>query len=337
MDAYTDLTDAGTSTRAAARLTGVSRATATRAAAQARRPQPEPVSRPEPVNKLSCAERARVLAVLNSAEFVDQPPLQVYAILLERGQYLCSVATMYRVLRANNQVKERRRLARHPARKIPELVATAPGQVFSWDITKLAGPTKGVYYDAYVMIDIYSRYIVGAVVHATEQGILAVEMMREAFGLHGTPKIVHSDGGPSMTSKSVATLLSDLKIVRSRSRPQVSNDNCYSEALFKTLKYLPTFPDRFTSLAAAREFMDDFVHAYNHHHRHTGIGMHTPADVHYGLADAVDAQRDHALAAARTAHPERFGRSTPTRPKMLDRDQSTWINRPDDDELELVA
>jgi transposase InsO family protein len=217
-----------------------------------------------------------VLAVLNSDEFVDKPPLQVFAILLERGEYLCSVATMYRVLRANGQVRERRRLASHPPRKVPELVATGPGQVYSWDITKLPGPDRGVYYDAYVMIGIYSRYIVGAVVHSTEQGVLAKEMMADAFGLHGAPQIVHSDGGPSMTSKTVATFLSDLGVVRSRSRPRVSNDNPYSEALFKTMKYLPVFPERFASLAAAREFLDEFVHAYNHHHRHTGIGMHTP-------------------------------------------------------------
>lgn len=337
MDAYSDLTRAGVPTRQAAGLTGVARATATRAAARARRPQPEPAPRPAPANRLTDVERDRVLAVLNSAEFVDKPPLQVYSILLEQGHYVGSVSTMYRVLAANDQVRERRRLASHPPRKVPELVATGPGQVYSWDITKLAGPTKGVYYDAYVMIDIYSRFIVGAVVHAEEQGVLAKEMMADAFGLHGTPTIVHSDGGPSMTSKTVATFLTDLGVLRSRSRPRVSNDNPYSESLFKTMKYLPVFPERFSSLAAAREFMDEFVHAYNHHHRHTGIGLHTPADVHYGLADAVDAQRDQALAAARAAHPERFGRSTPARPKILDRDNTAWINRPDDDELELVA
>ena len=278
-----------------------------------------------------------MLAVLNSDEFVDKPPLQVYAILLERGQYLASVSTMYRVLAENAQVRERRRQATHPPRKVPELVATGPGQVYSWDITKLAGPAKGTYYDAYVMIDIFSRYIVGAIVHSCEDGVLAKEMMLDAFGLHGTPEIVHSDGGPSMTSKTVRTLLADLGVTASRSRPHVSNDNPYSEALFKTMKYLPVFPDRFGSLTEAREFLSEFVHAYNHHHRHTGIGMHTPADVHYGHADAIDRDRDAALDAARREHPERFGTRATTRPKILDRDPATWINQPSADEIQLAA
>src|SRR5665647_3559449 len=169
-----------------------------------------------------------------------QPPLQVYAQLLDEDTYLCSVSSMYPILGEHRQVRERRRLARHPARVRPELVATAPGQVYSWDITKLAGPVKGKYFDAYVMIDIYSRYIVGAVVHAHESGPLAVEMMKEIFGVHGVPQVVHADRGTSMTSKTVAALLSDLEVTRSHSRPKVSNDNPYSEAWFKTLKYAPT-------------------------------------------------------------------------------------------------
>jgi len=338
MDTYVDLTGQGIATRQAAALTGVARATATRAIARQHGPDPEPAApRPEPVNKLTDVERAEVLAVLNSDEFVDKPPLQVYAILLERGQYVGSVSTMYRVLAENRQVRERRRLATHPPRKVPELVATAPGQVLSWDITKLAGPVKGTYYDAYVMIDIFSRYIVGASVHACEDGLLAKEMMLNAFGVHGTPEVVHSDGGPSMTSKTVRTLLSDLGVTASRARPHVSNDNPYSEALFKTMKYLPVFPERFASLAHAREFMTEFVEAYNHHHRHTGIGMHTPADVHYGHADAIDRDRDAALDAARRAHPERFGTRAQTRPKILDRHAATWINQPPADETQHAA
>lgn len=330
---------AGVTTRCAAALTGVAKATAARRARElcGEAPTPEISSRPTPVNKLSCAERAQVMAVLQSDEFIDQAPLQVYAILLERGEYLCSVSTMYRVLHEHRQVKERRRLATHPAKKIPELVATKPGQVVSWDITKLAGPVKGTYYDAYVMIDIFSRYIVGAIVHASEQGVLAVEMMKEAFGVHGVPQVVHSDGGPSMTSKTVATLLDDLGVLKSRSRPRVSNDNPYSEALFKTMKYLPVFPDRFTSLAHARQFMGDFVAAYNHHHRHTGIGLHTPADVHYGLAATVDAVRDETLRKARAAHPERFQAAPYARPKSLTVDEATWINKPAEGEVGLAA
>lgn len=193
MSAYTELTASGTSTRAAAALTGVARATAARRQAQPAQPVPREV---EPANRLSCTERAHVLTVLNSEEFIDTTPIQVFATLLDRGVYLCSVSTMYRILRDNAQVKERRRQARHPARTVPELVATAPGQVYTWDITKLPGPTRGVYYDAYVMLDIYSRYIVGAHVHARESGPLAEQMMREVFGVHGIPRSSTPTGAP---------------------------------------------------------------------------------------------------------------------------------------------
>ena len=179
MGTYADLTGRGVSTRAAADLVGVPRSTATRRPAIPVRGRAV-----VPANKLDKAERARILQVVNSVRFVDLPPIQIYAQLLDEGVYLCSISTMYRVLAANRQVKERRRLARHPARAIPELVATGPGQVFTWDITKLAGPIKGKYFDAYVMIDIYSRYIVGAQVHAHESAVLAAEMMREDFRIH---------------------------------------------------------------------------------------------------------------------------------------------------------
>lgn len=274
---------------------------------------------------LSLTEQTRVLEVLDSEEFVDRAPLQVYATLLERGIYLCSVSSMYRILAEAGQVKERRRVARHPARAVPELFATGPGQVYSWDITKLPGPTRGVYC-AYVMIDVYSRYIVGVHVHAHEAGVLAEEMMKEIFGVHGIPTVVHADRGTSMTSKSVATLLADLGVVRSHSRPHVSNDNPYSESLSKTMKYAPAFPERFGSIGEARGFMDAFVTAYNHEHHHTGIGLHTPADVHYGHASDVDTQRSAALQAARQAHPERF--STSTDPKILALPDNAWINQP---------
>jgi transposase InsO family protein len=219
--------------------TGVPRSTAGR---RAHRRTPTVREATAPANALSEAERERVRTVLNSEEFVDQAPTEVYATLLGRGEYLCSPATMYRILAADAQVRERRRQARHPARTRPELIATGPGQVYTWDITKLAGPVKGCYYDAYVMIDIYSRYIVGAHVHARESGPLAQEMIEEVFGVHGIPHVVHADRGTSMTSKTVATLLSDLNVTRSHSRPRVSNDNPYSEAWFKTLKYAPEIP-----------------------------------------------------------------------------------------------
>ncbi|MFI5784066.1 IS3 family transposase [Nocardia sp. NPDC051570] len=323
--AYASLTGAGVSTRHAAALTGLVRSTAIRrgntcAVVGAR-------SAVDPANKLTVLERRRILDTLNSSRFVDLTPLQVYAQLLDEGTYLCSVSTMYRVLREHAQVKERRRLARHPAKACPELLATAPRQVYSWDITKLAGPIKGQYFDAYVMIDIYSRYIVGVHVHTHESGVLATELMTEIFGVHGIPQVVHADRGTSMTSKTVAALLADLEVTRSHSRPRVSNDNPYSEALFKTLKYGPEFPERFGSLTHARKFMDSFTQWYNHEHCHTGIGLHTPADVHYGLAAAKAADRRSVLAAARARHPDRFATTTTT-PKILDLPGTVWINPP---------
>ncbi len=322
MAVYAELTTAGTSTRTAARLTGVSRATATRKLPAVLVPR----VRVAPVNKLSVLERARILSVVNSPRFVELPPIQIFAQLLDEGVYLGSISTIYRVLTENAQVKERRRLARHPARAIPELVATAPGQVFSWDITKLAGPIKGKYYDCYVMIDIFSRYIVGAYVHTSESAVLAVEMMTETFKIHGVPLVVHADRGTSMTSKTVAALLSDLEVTKSHSRPRVSNDNPYSESWFKTLKFAPVFPERFDSIGHARAFMAEFVEGYNHTHRHTGIGLNTPADVHYGLAAAKAVERSATLAVARAANPERF--SSTLDPKILALPDTTWINKP---------
>ncbi|WP_374195386.1 IS3 family transposase [Rhodococcus sp. B50] len=326
--AHHALTAAGVTTRAATTLTAVARSTAirTRERPAASVPSVSAVMR-APANKLSALERRRVVEVLCSDRFVDRAPLEVYATLLDEGIYLCSVATMYRILRENRQVSDRRRQARHPARACPELVARAPRQVYSWDITKLPGPTKGVYYDAYVMVDIYSRYIVGAHVQTHESGLLAVEFMTDIFATHGIPEVVHADRGTSMTSKSVATLLADLDVVRSHSRPRVSNDNPYSESLFKTLKYGPGFPERFSSVHHAREFMDSFVAWYNHDHRHTGIGLHTPADVHFGLAAPKATERARVLADARRTHPARFGTTDPY-PTILALPADAWINKP---------
>lgn len=321
MTTYLDLTRRGIPTRLAAVLVGLPRATATRAP---RTPTPRP--RLVPANKLDVLERARILDVVNSPRFVDLPPIQIYAQLLDEGVYLASISTIYRVLAENKQVKERRRLARHPARAIPELVATGPGQVYTWDITKLPGPIKGKYYDCYVMIDIFSRYIVGAKVHPAESAVLAAEMMTEAFGIHGTPQVVHADRGTSMTSKTVAALLSDLEVTKSHSRPRVSNDNPFSEAWFKTLKFAPVFPENFNSLGDARRFMDTFVEGYNHTHRHTGIGLNTPADVHYGLAAGKALERAKTLAGARARNPERF--NTDADPKILATPDAAWINKP---------
>jgi len=330
MSAYDHLRDLQVPTRKAAALVGVSRTTVYR------KPAPPVEHAPTaPPNKLSQAERDQILEVLNSPRFVDMAPLQVYTKLLDEDIYLGSVSTFYRVLADNQQVKERRRLATHPPRAIPELEATAPNQVLTWDITKLAGPVKGKYFDCYVMLDIFSRYIVGAHVHATESGVLAVEMMREIFGIHGIPQVVHADRGTSMTSKTVATLLSDLDVTRSHSRPRVSNDNPYSESLFKTMKYAPEFPERFASLTDARSFISEFVEWYNHDHQHSGIGFHTPANVHYGFAGAIADQRSQTPAAARAAHPHRF--ATTTDPKILALPEAAWINQPTQTTNEAAA
>ena len=237
MDIYRELTGQGVPTRAAAVLVGVPRATATR------KPRtPTATGAKVPANELSDVERAEILAVVNSTRFVDLPPIQIYAELLDEGVYLGSISTIYRVLTANLQVKERRRLARHPARAIPELVATGPGQVYSWDITKLTGPVKGKYFDAYVIIDIYSRCIVGAHVHAHESAVLAAEMMREIFGVHGIPNVVHADRGTSMTPKTAAALLADLEVTKSHSRPRASNDNPYSPVVVQDVEVRPDVP-----------------------------------------------------------------------------------------------
>jgi putative transposase len=327
---YDELANAGVRTRDAAALMGLSRASQDRRRRDRLVPRGEPAARLVPVNKLSDAESAELIAVLNSQRFVDKAPPQIYATLLAEGTYLCSISTMYRTLERNRQVKDRRRQATHPPRAVPELQATGPRQVYSWDITKLAGPVKGQYFDCYVMIDIYSRYIVGAHVHNTETALLAVELMTEIFGVQGVPHVVHADRGTSMTSKPVAALLDDLGVTRSHSRPRVSNDNPFSEAWNKTLKYAPVFPERFNSLQAARQFISEFVEFYNHEHRHGGIGLHSPADVHYGLAGETARQRSQTLEDARRRHPTRF--ATTHDPKILDLPTAAWINQPENQE-----
>jgi putative transposase len=312
-----------TSTARACGLLGKSRATHYRH----QQPKPDRPRRPRaaPRNKLSAAERAAVLAVLNHESFADKSVAQVWATMLDEGTYLCSESTMYRILREAGGVRDRRRQASHPPRTRPELVATGPGQVWSWDITKLHGPTKGVYYDLYVIIDIYSRYVPGFLVAPTETGELAKEFIEQTIAAAGVvPRVVHADRGTSMTSKPVALLLADLGVVRSHARPKTSNDNPYSEAAFKTLKYCPAFPDRFGSLADARAFATTFFNYYNHAHRHSGIGLHTPASVHFGTAAEIRAQRADTLTAAYQRNPHRFTRP-PQPPRPPD---AVWINRP---------
>ncbi|WP_405970602.1 IS3 family transposase [Streptomyces sp. NBC_00988] len=310
-------------TTAACRLTGRSRATHYRRINPVPKPAPSP--RPAPASALSRAERAEILTLLNRPEYVDLPPAQVWARELDSGNYWCSQRTMYRILSAAGQNGERRRQATHPPRTIPELVATGPSQVFTWDITKLPGPAKGIWYHAYVIIDIFSRYIVGHTVELAETAERAEELIRETIERNGiVPETVHADRGTSMTSKKVSQLLIDLGVTRSHSRPRVSNDNPYSESQFRTTKYTADYPERFDSLTHAREWMEAFIAYYNHDHRHSGIGLHTPASVHFGTAEEVRDQRAIALAEAYERHPQRFAR----RPRPPRIPGQVWINDP---------
>ena len=324
MIAFGELT-AVMSKREASRLLGVSRAT------HYRHRQPRvlgpPAPRPAPANKLSESERARVLAVLRAPENCELAPTQVWAGLLDAGVYLCSIATMYRVLRAVGECRERRAQRTHPAKKKPELLATRPNQVWSWDITKLRGPVRGVTYDLYVIIDIYSRYVVGWIVEERETGELAKQFIAATIRRQSVRRDqlkLHADRGTSMTSKSVAQLLVDLGVDRSHSRPHVSNDNPYSEAAFKTLKYCPAFPTNFGSIQDARKFCETFFAYYNHDHYHSGIALLTPASVHYGDAGRIQAERAATLLTAFSANPERFTRQ----PVPLRLPVEAWINDP---------
>jgi putative transposase len=276
---------------------------------------------------LNDAERAAILTELDSARFADKAPAQAWAVLLDEGRYLGSVSTFYRVLRSSGEVRERRAQAAHPPRVRPELLAHGPDQVWSWDITKLKGPIRGVYFDAYVMLDIFSRKIIHWAIHNTETGELAKEFIENSIAANqGTmPNTIHSDNGTSMTSKNVASLLSDLCIERSRSRPHTSNDNPYSEAAFKTLKYCPAFPENFTSIYDARKFGHEFFAYYNAEHRHSGIALYTPGSVHDGTWESIRDDRQIVLNAAFAAHPGRFKRGRPQAPQLPRR---AWINRP---------
>ncbi len=326
IDEHFDELEAVTSTKAACALLGASRATRYRR----RRPPVggPPAPRPAPPNRLSEAERQHVLSVLRSEEYCDLAPAQVWARLLDDGIYLCSISTMYRLLAIAGENRERRRQRTHPAKKKPELIARRPNQVWSWDITKLQGPTRGVYYELFVIIDIFSRYVVGWMVSKAETGELAEAFIADTLTRHGIDRdqlTLHADRGTSMTSKPVAQLLVDLGVARSHSRPHVSNDNPYSEANFKTLKYCPAFPGRFGSIEDARAFCEVFFDHYNHVHRHAGVGLHTPASVHYGTAHEIRAQRAATLDAAYAAKPARFRHRRPTPPKLP---TVAWINQP---------
>lgn len=288
----------------------------------------EPTPRPKPARALAEEEKQAVLDQLHSERFRDKAPAEVYATLLDEGTYLCSERTMYRILDEAAEVKERRNQLRHPAYKAPELLATGPNQVWSWDITKLLGPVKWTYFYLYVILDIYSRYVVGWMVAERESASLAEALIAEACAMQGITKgqlTLHSDRGSAMTSKPVALLLADLGVVKSHSRPYVSDDNPFSESQFKTLKYRPSMPERLQSLLEARTHSRALIEWYNNEHRHVGIGLMTPRMVHYGEAAAVTAARAATLNAVYAAHPERFVRKAPVPPALP---SAVYINPP---------
>ena len=305
---------------------GVARATFAR-----RRSPPPPAAatrRRKSPRALSTEEHDAVLAVLHADRFVDCAPAAIVAMLLDEGTWLCSTRTMYRLLDEHGEVRERRDQLRHPSYAAPELLATAPNQVWSWDITKLRGPVKWTYFYLYVILDIFSRYVVGWLVALRENAVLAKKLIAESCARQGIAPgdlSIHADRGSSMTSKPVAMLLADLGVTKSHSRPYVSDDNPFSESQFKTLKYRPDFPDRFGSLEDSRAFCRVFFPWYNTEHRHSGIGMLTPEDVHYGRAPEVLAARAAVLSAAHAAHPERFVHGEP-KPASLP--SAVWINPP---------
>lgn len=277
---------------------------------------------------LSAEERQSILAVLHEERFVDQAPGAVVAALLDEHRYLCSERTMYRLLKSCDEVRERRNQRRHPVYAKPELLATQPNQVWSWDITKLLGPAKWTYYHLYVLLDIYSRYVVGWMVAHRESAALAKKLIEETCrkqNIEPGTLTLHADRGSSMRSKPVALLLSDLGVTKTHSRPHVSNDNPFSEAQFKTLKYRPEFPDRFGCIEDARSHCVGFFDWYNNDHYHSGLAMLTPATVHYNQSCAAIELRAKVLATAYATHPERFVRQPP---RPTEPPTAVWINPP---------
>jgi putative transposase len=283
--------------------------------------------RPSP-RALRTEEQTAVLAVLHEPRFVDLAPAEVYATLLDEGRYVCSERTMYRLLAAHQEVRERRNQLRHPRYAAPELLARRPNELWSWDITKLLGPAKWTYFYLYVVLDVFSRYVVGWMVAHRESAMLAERFIRQTRAQQGIGReqlTIHADRGPAMTSKPVALLLADLGVTKTHARPHVSNDNPFSEAHFKTLKYRPAFPERFGSIQDARAYCHLFFRWYNAEHHHSGLGLLTPADVHQGLAAQRVAARATVLATAYATHPERFSGGLPQPPACP---QEVWINRP---------
>ncbi|HIE56512.1 MAG TPA: IS3 family transposase [Chromatiaceae bacterium] len=317
---------------AACRALGVPRSSLYRA----RHPKPVAKRRPTPQRALSQAEKAVVRQELNSERFWDSSPRQVYATLLDEGTYLCHWRTMYRILDEHTEVRERRNQLQHPAYVKPELLATGPNQLWSWDITKLKGPQKWNHYHLYVVMDVYSRYIVGWMIAERESALLAKRLIEHCCQNQKIPRdqlTIHADRGSAMRSKTVAQLMADMGIVKSHSRPYVSNDNPYSEAQFKTLKYHCSFPGQFGCLEDARSFLNGFFDWYNHHHRHSGIAMMTAADVHSGQAQTLRLQRQQVLQQAYHDHPERFVKGMPQTQALP---EAVWINKPESPKIEAA-
>lgn len=291
--------------------------------------EPVPITpRPWPARTLAVDERTQVLDVLHEERFQDCAPAAVQATLLDEGRYLCSTRTMYRILAQEGESGDRREQRIHPPYQKPELLATAPNQLWSWDITKLRGPVKWTYFYLYVALDVFSRYVTGWMVAPRETGELARRFLEETILKHDIPPghlNVHGDRGRPMVCKPVAFMLADLGVTRTHSRPYVSDDNPYSESQFRTLKYRPEFPDRFGCLEDARAFCQEFFRWYNEEHRHSGIGLLTPAMVHSGQTNVVLAQRQVVLTTAYQAHPDRFVRRPPT---PLPVPSAVWINKP---------
>jgi len=314
-------------TKPACEVLGVKRPTLYRRRKQ--RPTAPKNKRRASPRALTEPERAQVLEVLHSPRFADVSPGEVVATLLDEGRYLASERTMYRILEAHGENRERRNQLTHPAYLRPELLAESPNELWSWDITKLKGPVKWTYYYLYVILDVFSRYVTGWMIAERETATLATRLIKETIAKHNAdPRklTVHADRGSSMTSKPLALLLADLGATKSHSRPYTSTDNCFSEAQFKTLKYRPDFPGRFGSIQDARSFCVGFFDWYNTKHRHSGIGMMTPEAMHYGWAKQLRAQRAVVLKNAYDEHPERFSRGVP-QPRRLP--TAAWINPPE--------
>jgi transposase InsO family protein len=313
---------------AACAALGISRASVHRRRNHLCRPAATPRARPKPRRSLTMLERQTVLDLMREPHFVDLAPAEIYASLLDRGVYHCSIRTMYRILAEHDEVRERRQQLRHPVYSKPELIAEGPNQVWSWDITKLMGPAKWTYFYLYVIIDIFSRRIVGWCVADTETASLFKALFEDTLAkqpVSAGQLTLHADRGPAMTAKATALLLADLGVTKSHSRPYTSNDNPFSESHFKTLKYQPQFPQRFGSIEDAKAFCRAFFDWYNRDHHHAGIGLMTPDQVHYGQADAVHAARQNTLDNAFQANPDRFVRKSPTPPE---KPTAAWINPP---------